>query len=379
MIQLFGLICLVVIAFGCLLTTIVFCFWFVYLLDAIRRKWKFYKNALRCLQQENFDSHQQILVYNAKTEFVKNVFLFFMNFIEWLALIFICIAYIIYIAQITIDCQEGSTITNNTNSSHYMIQIPCIITEVVAFRIPFAGRVFVSLADNCAVLSMVLVASLCMYLANRFSQCSWISSDNIPYLISLFILYQVVSQIITSFCSFLIIAQFFNLFLFTVSTLFALKQYRKLLMVINWTIVDLTVSGNNVLLKKQIKMKRTFTRIFALIWLGISLILAYYYIAYFLFISGVLIRSSHFLSFDIFPCEISYDPNSEIFSFITILKGVNKCVLLIGIFLVFIQYTGLGLSNMSVVLWRLYMGKSGYRTHFHNNLYAPLSDSTEYI
>ena len=374
MIQLFGLICLVVIAFVCLLTTIVFCFWFVYLLDAIRSKWKFYKNALRCLQQENFDSQQQILIYNAKTEFVKNVFLFVMNFIEWLALISNCVAYIIYIARVIIDCQEGNTITNNyTNSSHYMIQIPCInITKSVPFRIPSTGRVFISLAHNCAVLSLVLIASLCKYLANRFSQCSWISSANIPYLISLSILYQVLSQIIASFCSFLIIAELFNLFLFTVSILFALKQYRKLLMVINWTIVDLRVSGNNLLLKKQIRMKRTFTRIFALIWVGISLILAYCYIGYFLLISGVLIRSSHSLSFDIFLCEISHIPNSEMFSFITILKGVNNCVLLIGIVFVFIQYTGLGLSNMSVILWRLCTGKSGYRTHFHNDLYAPL-------
>ena len=201
---------------------------------------------------------------------------------------------------------------------------------------------------------------------------SWITSDNIPYLISLCILYQVVSDIIASFCSFLIIAKCFNLFLFTVSILFALKQYRKLLMVINWTIVDLRVSGNNLLLRKQIKMKRTFTRIFTYIWIGFSLILTYNYIAYFLFISAVLIRSSDSLSFDIFLCEISHVPNSEMFSFITILKGVNNFVLLIGIVFVFIQYTGLGLSNMSVILWRLCTGKSGYRTHFHNDLYAPL-------
>ena len=365
--QLFNLICLVIIVFVCLLITIVFCFWFVYLLDAIRSKWKFYKNALRCLQQENFDSQQQILIYNAKTEFVKNVFLFFMNFIEWLALISICIQYIIPIALIIFDCQEGNTITNNsTNSSHYPIQIPCInITRSVAIRIGITSQLFLSLANNCAVLSLVLVASLCKYLANRFSQCSWITSDNIPYLISLSILYLFVSDIIAAFSSFLIISEFFKLFLFTVSTLFALKQYRKLLMVINWTIVDLRVSGNNLLLKKQIKMKRTFTRMFTLIWIGIILILANYYIGYFLLIIRVvLIRSSYSLSFDIFLYEM--------LSFIAILEGVNSFVLFIGIVFVFIPYTCLGLSNMSVILWRLCTGKSGYRTHFHNDLDAPL-------
>ena len=369
MLQMFGLISLVLIAFGCLLITIVFCFWFVYLLDAVRRKWKFYKNALRCLQQENFDSQQQILIYNAKTEFVKNVFLFVMNFIEWLAVISICIAYVINIAEITtLGCQEGNKV-NITNSSHYPIQIPCTIT-IVIFRNPFLVFIFTSLSHFCAVLSFVLGASLCMYLANRFSQCSWISSDNIPYLISLFILYQVVSQIIALFCSFLIIAEFFNVFLLTVSTLFALKQYRKLLMVINWTIVDLRVSGNNLLLKKQIKSKKILIQVFTFTWIGSILVLAYQFIRFFLLLVLIVSQSYSSSEIDISLCKDSHMYIPVITHIFYILSIANKILIIIGIVLIYTPYIGYGLSTMFVVLRRLYTGKSAYRTHYRNPLYA---------
>ena len=372
MLQLISRIGLVLIAFVCSLITIVFCFWFVYLLDAIRRKWKFHKNALRCLQQENFDSQQQILIYNAKTEFVKNVFLFVMNFIEWLALIFMCIAYVINIAEITIlGCQEGNKVTINiTNSSHYPIQISCIITKIVAYRNPFLVFIFNSLAHFCAVLSFILVASLCMYLANRFSQCSWITSDNIPYLISLFILYQVVYQIIALFCSFLIIAEFANVFLLTVSTLFALKQYRKLLMVINWTIVELRVSGNNLLLKKQIKSKKIFIQVFTFIWIGSILVAVYYFIQFLLLL--VLIVSQSYSSFeiDISLCKDSHTHIPVIADIFYILIIANKILFFIGIVIIYTPYIGYGLSTMFVILRRLYTGKSAYRTHYRNPLYA---------
>ena len=371
MLQLFGLICLVLTAFVCLLTTIVFCFWFVYLLDAIRRKWKFFKNALRCLQQENFDSQQQILIYNSKTEFVKNVFLFVMNFIEWLALISSCIAYVINIAEITIlGCQEGNKVTNNiTNPSHYPIQIPCSI-KIAAFRIPFLVLIFISLSQFCTVLSFVLISSLCKYLANRLSQCSWITSDNIPYIIALCILYQVVYQIIALFCSFLIIAEFANVFLLTVSTLFALKQYRKLLMVINWTIVDLRVSGNNLLLKKQIKSKKILIQVFTFIWIGSILVIVYQFIRFFLLLVLIVSQSYSSSEIDISLCQDSHTHIPVMTHIFYILSIANQILIIIGIVIIYTPYIGYGLSTMFVVLRRLYTGKSAYRTHYRNPLYA---------
>ena len=45
---------------------------------------------------------------------------------------------------------------------------------------------------------------------------------------------------------------------------------------------------------------------------------------------------------------------------------------LIGISCIFIPYIGYGLLAMYVVLWRLWKGRTGYKTHFHNQLRAPL-------
>ena len=369
MTQLFGFICLFFAVFGCVLTTFVFCFWFVYLLDAIKSKWKFYRNALRCLSQEKSDSQQQMIVYNAKTEFVKNVFLFVMNFMEWLTLVFICILYIYEIAK-NLHCHEGNGHNNITNSSHKSIQIPCIVTIISEYRTSFSSRICVSFPDHCALLSMVLVGSLCMYLASRYSQCSWLSSSKAACLISLLILYQVVYEIIASFCSLFILSKCFNLLIKTVSGLVILKQYRKLLMVINWSIVDMRVHGNNILLKRQIRMKQTFIRHSSLIWIGVIILLFYYCIELVLFISSILILSPQ--QFSLFTCEIPFLPTSEIYGIFTILNLVNKCVFMVGILLVYSQYVCLGLSTLAVVLWRLYTGKSAYRTHFHNELYAPL-------
>ena len=311
------------ITFGCVLTTLVFCFWFVYLLDAIKSKWKFYRNALRCLPQENFDSQQQIIVYNAKTEFVKNVFLFFINLTEWLGLIFYC-------ALCIID------ITHEKKKQFYV------------------SYLLISFTNNCPMFSLILLGNLYMYLASRYSQYYWISTYKAPFFINLFILYQVVIQVLLTlsiYFPFVIITECLTLILFTVTALFAIKQYRKLLMVISWTIVDMRVSGNILLTKKQVKMKRTFTRLSSFIWIGIIVEIAHLYMKFLLLILSVPIRE--------------YRPPD-----VAVLNGlstVNKCVGLFGAILIYIQYIGYGLSTMTVVLWRLYTGKSAYRTHFHND------------
>ena len=64
------------------LFTVVFCFWFIYLVDAIKRKRSFYKAALRCVLGKS-DLQQQMLAYNAKTQLIKFVMRFIANHIEW--------------------------------------------------------------------------------------------------------------------------------------------------------------------------------------------------------------------------------------------------------------------------------------------------------
>ena len=49
-----------------ILHAIVFWFWLIYLVDAIKRKRGYYKTTLRCIEVE-FDPHLLMLAYNAKT------------------------------------------------------------------------------------------------------------------------------------------------------------------------------------------------------------------------------------------------------------------------------------------------------------------------
>ena len=72
---------------GMLLMTFIFCFWSIYLLEAIQRKWRYHKNELRCIKLGDYSLQQRIFVYNSKTEYIKLIFLFFINLLEWLGLI----------------------------------------------------------------------------------------------------------------------------------------------------------------------------------------------------------------------------------------------------------------------------------------------------
>ena len=48
-----------------ILYKIVFWFWFIYLINAMKRKRGYYKTTMRCIEVES-DPHLQMLAYNAK-------------------------------------------------------------------------------------------------------------------------------------------------------------------------------------------------------------------------------------------------------------------------------------------------------------------------
>ena len=372
MLELLGLFIIVFFVVACLLSTFVFCFWFVYLLDAMRRKWKFYKNALRCLQQEDFDSLQQILVYSSQTEFVKNVFLFIINIIEWLILILSCTAHLIKIAITVVKCEHQNGTNSLTNSSRYVSNLTCVFMNYGTISTPFLTTILITIADNCVVLAVALIGCLCMYLASRFSQCSWISSYCIPHIISIFIPYLAVLQIIASFCYLHIIAKALFLLLLTVSTVFTVRQYRKLLMVINWTIVDMRVSGNGLLLERQVRMKRTFARLFLCLLMGALILLSSQYLEFSLMICEIMFRSYSSSFVDISFCGDFYIPFPEIRNLFPIsFYIVNHILPITGSILFYTPYLGYGICTMFVIVLRLFTGKSGYRTHFNYDLYAP--------
>ena len=354
--ELWDFVCLGLIGIISILITIVFIFWFVYLLDVLRRKRICYRKALKCLQFREFDSRQQILAYDTETEYIKSRFLFFLNLIEWFAFIFARFGYMI---DFTLEIYYEDHF-NSSGSTVYKAY----------FLIPGKSRNFLSpgyilniLANNCLVLGLILIASLCTYLSARYALKSWIRTNSIPYLISLFLIYLITIQIISIFCSISIIANWFSCLLITISLGIALKQYKKLCMVINWSIVDLRVSQNIVLLEKQIKTKRNFTRIYSIVWLGILFINVSEYIGVILHTSVILL--SHKNEFTLSLCEISAFPD-HFSDTIFILLLSKFAVGLTGAVCLFIPYIGYGLTTMSVLLWRLVKGKTGYKTHFHN-------------
>ena len=144
-----------------------------------------------------------------------------------------------------------------------------------------------------------------------------------------------------------------------VCMIFAWKQYRKLDMVLQWFIVDLRVSGEMELLEKHIKMKRRFNRIFTTIWIGVSCVVvagSIYLICY------TILFILHMDNFS-FTDRFSNTSKFELL-YTTIVFSITECILLVGFLFFVIPYIGYGLCTMYVLLWRLFKGKTGYRTHF---------------
>ena len=353
-----------------LLTTIVFCFWCIYLLDAIHRKRKFHRNSLKNIHQDDDDDPQQILAYNAKTEVVKIEFLFCMNLIEWLAVVLTCVAHILNLIQkfyeVETNQPQSKNLTDHTLYAFFFVPRGNLhLNLTLAFR-------FVTLSNDCLVLCLVLFASLCIYLAARMTRKSWISSKYIPHLIVVFILLIILHQILASFCFITVISSWFKTTIITVSFLIAFKQYRKLLMAINWTIVDLSVSQNNDLLAKQIKMKKTFKKLSNVLWIGVLLIVISEYIDAILLTLIIELRMKTDSNIYISLCENSYVSNTEVALILTIFSWICFIVAFTGISLILIPYNGYGLSTMFVTIYRLYKGKTGYKTQFNSKLNDPL-------
>ena len=364
------LVCSALLGVVSLLTTCVFCFWFVYLFTLTRSKLKFYRNELTSLKQENNDFQQQIIVYNAKTQLVMNVFMFFINLVEWLAFIFGRVAFIIYfIRQYQHDASEK---IQSQNTTQLQLSVLLLLNKNKnRFLLPLPYNLLF-LASNFLVLGLVLVGCLCMYLAARYAMKSWIRSASIPYLICFFLLCVVVNQVSVLFCLTSIIANWSSIVVLTVALVFALKQYRKLSMVISWTIVDLKISQNTPLLMKQIKMKRVFIRVFRGIWIGTFLLLFSEYLGVILHTSLIVLHNIHSSSFQLSLCETSHLSLNIIHEFCFALFFSQFILGVLGAAFIFIPYLGYGFSTMLISLWRQCYGKSTYKTHYHDPLNSPL-------
>lgn len=344
-------------------TTIVAWFWIVYLIETARRKWKIYKHALNCIEQGGEDGDEyQISAYNAQTEVVKMLFLFFMNLLEWVAMLASCTGGLSKFLEEYLQLEEKQSNSHNVSEvSNGFLYTPGKIN----FKFSIVHVCFF-LANSCLVMCINLGSCLLMYLAARQARKSWITTKKLPYLVTFSFLSLTITQVLALFCTIHIIACCINIFLLLISILIAIKQYRKLLLVIEWSIVDLSISQNNILLVKQQRMKRKFIKLFnillfAIILFTISQIIWSIYLA-----SVLVFRESNSTMFFSSLCEISHFPNSEQYYYSIILTWISFCVGFIGMLFVLIPYIGYGFSMMFVILFRLYKGKTGFKTHFPN-------------
>ena len=329
-----------------ILYAVVSCFWFIYLIDDIKQKRSFYKSALRCIQGES-DTHQQMLAYNAKTQLVKFVYLFFLNLVEWLGWNLASVEVLLVMMEVY----------QKEPPSHHIIMIS-------TFQFPPIYTV-------CTITSLAILGSLCDYLSARYAHKSWIKSDRFPYWICFFSFSSIAAQILLTVCYTYVVGIWFNMILGLASVIYPWKQYRKLNMVIQWSVVDLRVSGDIQSLEKYVRMKRRFNRIFATIWLGISLVLFSNYILLITKTTQFILRMYNHLFSDSLLCFGSLEPDLDSFV-LTVLFIFASVLMNLGFLILFIPYIGYGLCTMCVILWRLFRGKTGYRTHFHVHLTRPL-------
>ena len=361
--------CLLIVALISLVTTTVFCFWSVYLFDTIRQKRKSYQKTILRIKKGYDDQQQHILAYNAKTEYVKNVFLFIQNFIEWIAFLFARIGYGLYFMKEYYHYERQVQAHNASEYTSYGVLF--IQNDEMQLNYSFAYS-FLFLPDTLNIVSLILIASLCMYLASRQARTSWIKSTRIPYLIGFFLICCTINQILASFCSLHVIADWLSAIIMTVALIIAIKQYKKLKMVINWSIVDLNISRKKRLMEREIQKKKHFTRIFMFIWAGYTSLLV---CAYLMAIFYTLVIVFHVDNDSFHPLSLCHKPVSLNSAYNIVLSVIFYAKLVfgyIGISCIFIPYIGYGLLTMYVVLWRLWKGRTGYKTHFHNQLRTPL-------
>ena len=353
------LILIILFSISFIFVTIVFCFWCIYILDAIRRKWKFYKNTSNQSLERDGYNQEEIMVYNAKTEFVKYVFIFFINLLEWAAIVFMSFNNIPNLILEYSIHSLNETYHGNSSQDHELEHSD----ELTELKHILSSLPTYNWGICCIILSMVLNASLCMYLAARQAKLCWMKSNKIPYLIVFFLISLITTQTISGiyFPIYILICDLCYTLLLTSALLFLVKQYRKLLMVINWSIVDLQISGNTYLLQKQIQMKRRFTRIFKLFFVG-----------YFFVLPAVIMGMAINLGLIYFQQQKSsriLEVYKEVYD---VSYLINMIVALTGTIVIFLPYIGFGFSTMCVILWRQIDGKTGYKTHSKYSLNTPL-------
>ena len=193
-------------------------------MDAMKRKRSSYIKKLECVQGES-DPHQYMLACDDKTQLVKFVSIFCLNLVEWMGVTSGLVSLFIHFVG---DYQQEFH-TNHTLS---------VLGE-------WKSKLDIPNFDNtCLEISMCIIGNLCMYLSARYAQKNWIKSNRISLWICFFLLNSIGTQFLVTICYTHILGIWCDIMLLTLSVIFAWKQYRKLNMVLQWSIIDLRVNGD---------------------------------------------------------------------------------------------------------------------------------------
>ena len=131
----------------------------------MKSRWNVYRNSLDCLERDA-NNREEIMAYNTKTEFTKYIFLFFINLLEWVSLIAAALTFIPnLILEYDVDAINGEYLANSSDDKD-------LNDQKAKIRYFISSLQFGSWSICCLILSLVLNASLCMYLAARQAKLS---------------------------------------------------------------------------------------------------------------------------------------------------------------------------------------------------------------
>ena len=344
-----------------LMLSFVYCFWFVYLLRDIINKRSYYRAALIQMQGTE-DSYQQHVVYNAETKYTQTLFIFFLNTVEWVALTFVVVAYVYLSLRQGLGCSSRH---NSGNCFTLALETDLLNSSIYSSLIIFAY--------NLLLLSLTLVASLCNYLTARYAKKSWIKSDKIPFYIILVLVIMLLAQLTTLFCFLTLIVRFVHLVITSAALVVAIQQARRLRMVVEWMIVDLKISQTDQISLQRLRlMNKRLKILFTVLFSGMGFLLISMFIADIQVGTQLVLQSIFEASKYHSICTLhnNYLPDyaSAVFSLFGNLFSFA------GIALVYTPYICSGLFTMSVLSWRRFRGRTGFKTHYPNtnSLKTPL-------
>ena len=146
----------------------------------------------------------------------------------------------------------------------------------------------------------------------------------------------------------------------------AVRQYKKLNLVLKWTIADRELSSDNVkFLKRLIAQKKAFNNVFNFIWVGTIVMLGIEYFRDVVMFAKIVLNNSGSHTLDISLCHNKNNTNPLTSDILAISLGLDNVISTGGFIIYFLPFIGVGIVTIYVRMWRLVKGIPRYRTRFH--------------